>query len=112
MAELNLNRAKQFMPFAALRGYGSCIDEKNAVKEPRREYDEDRQDMLSRKICALKKGGMIKAEYYSEAAGGYITKEGLVSAVNIPFRELWIVRCRISFDDIWDIEIKDADNSY
>ena len=29
------DRAKQFMPFSALSGYGKVIDELNALREPR-----------------------------------------------------------------------------
>ena len=35
------DRARQFMPFASLRGYYDFIREQERVKEPRRELSED-----------------------------------------------------------------------
>ena len=35
------DRAKQFMPFSALSGYGKVIDELNALREPRITLGED-----------------------------------------------------------------------
>ena len=41
------DRARQFMPFASLRGYYDFIREQERVKEPRRELSEDDAQELS-----------------------------------------------------------------
>ena len=52
----NTARAKQFMPFAALRGYYAMVLAKNRVVEPRRELIGDAAERLSRKLGLVKKG--------------------------------------------------------
>lgn len=51
----NIARAKQFMPFAALRGYYAMVLAKNRVVEPRRELIGDAAERLSRKLGLVKK---------------------------------------------------------
>ena len=55
----NTARAKQFMPFAALRGYYAMVLAKNRVVEPRRELIGDAAERLSRKLARVKKGTII-----------------------------------------------------
>ena len=52
----NTARAKQFMSFAALRGYYAMVLAKNRVVEPRRELIGDAAERLSRKLVLVKKG--------------------------------------------------------
>ena len=47
----NTARAKQFMPFAALRGYYAMVLAKNRVVEPPRELIGDATERLSRKLA-------------------------------------------------------------
>ena len=102
---LEINRARQFMPFAALKGYDEMIRERTVIPEPKRALSEDRMDMLSKKLYSLKRGTMVDVEYYY--GKGYTHIEGLVANVDAVFRCLTIVRTKIPFDDIWDI----SDNS-
>lgn len=97
----DLNRAKQFMAFAALKGYDELIRERTVIPEPKRPLSEDRMEMLSKKLCSLKRGTMAEVEYF--CGKGYTRIEGLVANVDATFRNLVIVRTRIPFDDIWDI---------
>ena len=97
-----INRARQFMPFAALKGYDKMIKERTVVHEPKRALSEDRMEMLSKKLCSLKRGTMINAEFF--CGNGYTNIEGLVANVDTVFRTLTIVRTKIRFDDLWDIE--------
>lgn len=42
-------RAKQFQPFAALKGYSEALKKKEKVIEPRVEFSEEYQEELDRK---------------------------------------------------------------
>ena len=43
-------RAKQFMPFAALKGYEEALKEKEKIVVPRRELSEETKEQLDRRI--------------------------------------------------------------
>lgn len=95
------DRAKQFMPFAALRGYYGLIAERNRITEPRRELSEEASAELSDKLRSLEKGQLVSVTYYDRDA--YITLEGAVAGIDPVFRVLTVVKTRIPMDDIWDV---------
>ncbi len=47
------NRAKQFMPFAALRGFDDVIDDRGVLRERRRTLSEDERDTLDESLRLL-----------------------------------------------------------
>ena len=96
------DRAKQFMPFAALKGYYDLIYEREKVSVPKKELSEDDAAALSEKLSAVKKGDLLKVTYYRE--GEYVKQCGIVAQVDFTFRKLTIVKTAIEFDDIYDIE--------
>ncbi len=96
-------RARQFAPFAALRGFEDMIREvERTVKEPKRELTEERAAALSRTVSALKKGDMVRVKYYENE--GYTVKEGAVSGIDPALKKLTVVKTRISFEDIYELE--------
>lgn len=97
------DRAKQFMPFSALTGFYDLIKERERVVVPKHELTEDKAAELSDTIKLVEKGNMIKVIYYSN--GEYVSAEGIVTKIDIPFRKLTIVKTEIDLDDIWDIVI-------
>ena len=97
----NTARAKQFMPFAALRGYYAMVLAKNRVVEPRRELIGDAAERLSRKLGLVKKDMMITVRFYRTDAYDAIT--GLVTRIDPEYRYITIVKTKIPFDDIADI---------
>ena len=96
------DRAGQFMPFAALRGFYDLIRERERVVVPKHEIAEDKAAELSEKMKLVERGMMVKVLYYS--AGEYVSVEGIVSKIDLDFRKLTIVKTEIDLDDIWDIE--------
>lgn len=96
------DRAKLFMPFNSLRGYYDMILETKREKMPRRELSEDAAAALSDKLNRLRKGDVITVTYYN--VDSYDKLTGIVSEVDKVFRRLMIVRTRILFDDLADIE--------
>lgn len=98
-------RACQFMPFAALRGFEDMLREKTKEVTPRREHSEEEAAVLSAKLLRAEKGMMVTVVYYEK--DGYVTKSGLLSEVDLTMRRLTVVKQTISFDDLWDIRGED-----
>lgn len=96
------DRAKQFLPFNSLRGYYDLIREKEKIKVERRILSDDDLEQISNKLIELKKNMMIKVTYYD--SDSYRTISGLVSKIDLNLKYLVIVKTRISFNDITEIE--------
>ena len=96
------DRAKQFMPFAALKGYPEALRKKEKIVVPRSEVSEEYAEVLDRKLRKVKKNDMITVIYFSN--GEYLKKTGMVSRIDETARVLKIVNTKIRFDDIYDIE--------
>lgn len=95
------DRAKQFMPFAALKGFYDLIRERERIVVPKHELTEDKAAELSETIKLVEKGKMVKVIYYSD--GEYVSAEGIVTKIDFVFRKLTVVKTEIDLDDIWDI---------
>lgn len=95
------DRAKQFMPFAALKGFYDLIRERERIVVPKHELTDDKAAELSEIIKSVEKGKMIKVIYYSD--GEYVSAEGIVSRIDLELRKLTVVKTEIDLDDIWDI---------
>ena len=104
MAIKKADRARQFMPFAALTGYYEVIKQREKIIEPRKELSEDEAEILSDKLNKIQKGMLITITYYNEDC--YETLTGLVSNIDSIYRTITIVKTKIAIDDIYDIEIK------
>ncbi len=94
-----LERARQFMPFSALKGFYTLVREKELIKEDRKEIIDGEE--LSKKLNLLKKGMLIRVKYYNK--DHYENIEGVVFSCDKDFRILTIVKTKISFDDIIEI---------
>ena len=103
----NLERARQFMPFAALRGFEELIRQQTREKTPRRELSEYEAARLSKRMTRVEKGSMIRVTYYETDA--YVTLEGMVSEIDFTLRFLRVVKTRINFDDVWDIQAEEQE---
>lgn len=95
-------RAKQFMPFAALRGLPEALAAKEKVIVPRVELSEEMAAELDRKMHMLKKGEIATVVYFSKDE--YLKMTGMVARIDETARVLQIVNTVISFDDILDVE--------
>lgn len=96
------DRAIQFMPFAALRGYYDLIRDKERVSEERHEISEERAILLEEMLMRSNKGDILTVTYYN--INTYETIEGIVSKIDYDMRELTIVKTKIAFEDIYDIK--------
>lgn len=97
-----LERAKQFMPFAALHGYEDTVRKKEFIKAERRELTEEEIEKLNETVSRVKKGDVVEVKYYS--GDGYTETEGAVSEINLTLRYIRVVKTLIPFDDIYDLK--------
>ena len=97
------DRAMQFAPFAALKGYYECVRKQERITEPKKELSEDEAETISNTLNKLRVGITVKIRYYDVDA--YTNIEGVVTEVNTPYRRLKVVKTVIPFDDIYSIEL-------
>lgn len=95
------DRAKQFMPFAALKGYPEALAKKEKVVVPKAEITEEYAEMLDQKLKRVAKNDIVTVIYFCN--GEYLKKTGMVSRIDETARILKIVNTKILFDDIYDI---------
>ena len=95
------DRAKQFLPFNSLRGYYDLIREKEKIVTPKRELSDYDLEKLSNKISKLEKNMMVKITYYD--IDSYKNIEGILTRIDVNNKFLVIVKTKISFNDISDI---------
>lgn len=100
------HRAKQFMPFAALKGFEAELAEAEFRPVPKVEFSEDAAEELDRKLRLVQAGDMVNVIYYKKTARGgmYCSRTGMVAKVDLVDRSLTVVRERIPFSDLYDIE--------
>ena len=97
-------RAKQFMPFSALKGYEEALRRVEEIVVPRKELCLEYEENLERKIQSLKQEDWVTIIYYYK--NKYIKKTGKISKIDPILGTLMIVQTKIKFTDIYDI-IKD-----
>ncbi len=97
------DRAAQFMPFAALRGYYELIRTRERVVEPRHELTEEEAVALSRIVSQVQRGDLVRVVHYDQDA--YITTTGRVTRIDLIFRTIRIVKTTISLDDVRELAI-------
>lgn len=95
-------RAKQFMPFDALKGFRDALREKEKIIVPKVELSDYAKSILNRKLLQVEKNDIITVVYF--AKGEYLKVTGMVSRFDISSRSLKIVNTKIGFDDIYDIQ--------
>ena len=100
-------RAKQFIPFAALKGFSEALREKEKIIVPRAELSEEYQEELNRRLLQIKKNDVINLVYFHN--NEYMKISGVVSAIDKTSKVLKIVNTVIKFDDIYDISISETD---
>ena len=103
----NLERARQFMPFASLRGYYDMIRESDREECEKRELTDDEKLAISSVLSSLNRGDVVKVRYFD--TGGYVSKQGAVSKISAQEQTITIIKTAIRFDDILSIEKKEQE---
>ena len=96
-------RAKQFMPFDALRGLKEAIAAKEKISIPKKELAEDMAREINSVLVDLRKGQNVTVVYYNDYAEEYLQLTGTVEKVDCYWQLLQIGKITIAFDEISDI---------
>lgn len=99
-------RAKQFMPFAALKGYEDALRKKEKVTVPKAQLCPERQEELDRILRQIRRNDMVTAVYFQE--GEYVKLTGMVSRIDGTARILKIVDTKIDFEDLYEVEVQEV----
>lgn len=95
------DRAKQFMPFSALRGLSEALAAKERIVVSKIELSEEMAEELDRKMHLLKRGAIATVIYFHQDE--YVKITGMVARIDVTSRLLQIVNTKIDFEDILDI---------
>lgn len=96
-------RAKQFMPFAALKGFEEALEAVERQKAPRIELTQERKEELDYILRGIEKNDIVEVVYYSNEE--YYRRRGMVSCLDYDARIIGIVSLKVLFEDIYDLEI-------
>ncbi len=102
-----IERAKQFMPFDAMKGLNEALREREEkhLRVEKRELSEEAAARLSSAINKVSKGTEVWAEYYR--AFHEVTLQGKISKIDTVYKYLIIGEERIYFDDLYKLKIID-----
>lgn len=95
-------RAKQFMPFAALDGLERTMHERNLPVDDRVCLGEDAQIELDRRLHMLCPGREVCVVYYANRQ--YVALSGTVSKIDLHSRSMLIGETWIALDDLLDVQ--------
>lgn len=96
-------RAKQFMPFDALRGLKEAIAAKERVTEPRRYLSDDTIAEINDTLLRLQKGQLITVVYYGVYEQAYLQLTGPVVKVDPYWHSIQIESVSIDFSEIYEL---------
>ncbi len=100
---MKADRASQFQPFAALKGFEEALREKERIIVEKKDLSEEALEQLDYQIKQIEVGSMVTVIYYDGEA--YIQKRGMVSRINTASRYLTVVTTDISFEDLKEIRL-------
>ncbi len=97
-------RAKQFMPFAAVKGLTEALEKKEKLPVAKVEMSEERIDEINQKLAEIKKGMTVTVTYFHDDE--YIQLTGVILQLDTVVHELQIADSKIAFSTILDIDVE------
>ncbi|MBQ2408958.1 MAG: hypothetical protein II309_05945 [Bacilli bacterium] len=95
-----IERAKQFMPFDALKGFKEALKEKEKIIVDKIDLCEDAIIEINNILINLKVGDIVKVVYFKQ--NEYIEVTGMISKIKNDF--FVIVKEKIMYNNIYRIE--------
>lgn len=104
---LGNNRARQFIPFMALKGFKELLQEvrKESQRETKQELWEEEKERLQCLLATLQPGQQILVNYYSNENGNYIRLKGRVRYLDRVRKLLVLKESSIALENIAEIVI-------
>ena len=96
-------RAKQFIPFSALKWLDEELTRAEKVLCQKRELLEDEAEELNRKLTDIEAGSRIEIEYYR--MGEYVKKKGTVKRVDDVYRVIEVDDKKIKISSIVSLKV-------
>ena len=100
-----LQRAKQFMPFAALKGFEVLLAAVARPKENRVELSEDQLEELNTVLQSIRCGDWVRVVYYDKHK--YTELIGPVEVLNRRLQIVSVQGVEVSFRDIKELNLYD-----
>lgn len=98
----DLERARQFLPFDALKGFRESLEKTEFLFENKKTLSSDSEEELNNKFLSLDVGNRVFVKYYYQFE--YIEAYGTVKKIDTIYKNLYLSNSKISFDDIIDIK--------
>lgn len=100
--ENRADRAKQFTPFDALKGFREALAQEERIIMDKKELSDEQMFKIDQTLHQLNVSDTISVIYYSN--GEYIKKSGIISRFEPGSRFLSIDNTKILFDDIYELD--------
>lgn len=97
------DRAKQFTPFAALKGYEAAIHAQEQQYTPQQELSDVKKAEINRILCQVQCGDEVSIDYYR--SGAYHTIKSVVRKIDQHRHRLVLDEIVIGMDSISDIRV-------
>lgn len=103
--QTRLDRAKQFLSFDSLKGYGNLLSKKryDTTKESKKILYDDSYNELDNIFKKINKNMLIRIKYYNDDQ--YIESTGRVKKIDLYRRKIYFLRSIIDMDNIIEIDI-------
>ena len=101
-----VDRAKQFLPFDAMKGLYEELREreKKVARVERRELDEEESAALNDALLSLRKNDRAEVIFFKD--GFYYCLEGVVSEIDVVQKQIVFGAEKIPFFDLFSIKRK------
>lgn len=103
------DRAKQFMPFDALKGLQEELRkrEERRLRQNKRDLSDDQIESLTKVLNSLKRGMTVQITYYNFVTERYVTIKDVFRKLYKESRFINTENYKIFFDDLLEINILD-----
>lgn len=101
-ARSHADRARQFMPFAALKGYEDMAHGREFTALPKHKLTAEEARIFSDTVSELRKSDFVRVAYYDK--GEHRVTEGAVAYKDEAIKTMRVGSLDIVFDDIESIE--------
>lgn len=98
----DLDRARQFLPFDALKGFRESLEKIEFLVENKKTLSCDSEEELNSKFLSLDIGNYVFVKYYYQFE--YVEAYGIIKKIDTIYKNLYLSNSKISFDDIIDIK--------
>ena len=95
-------RAKQFAPFAALKGFEEALRQQEMIFVEKKDVSEEKAQEINEALKTISKGDRITLTYYKNRQ--YLTVTGVAEKFDLSLKYLEVGSEHITFDDIFEIE--------